>query len=247
MNKSRLLTVGILPTMWIIYFAFEFITGRIHSQYDIIMNLLPTILFAIVGLLIYSLGKRFSRGLSKSSLLIIFTSTFILDQGIKYIIKNWYFDKSFFLIDNFLSFNPIINSSGSWLNARFGTSLSFSVLITVNIIAILIFIEGYRYYLHKGHKDFWADMSFCFILSGCLCSLIDKVFYGGSLDFIGISSLFIADLKDIYINLAIFFLALCIYNNGFWQTSEETTLNQDIESIKRFLIFIKKDIFQRSK
>ena len=44
-------------------------------------------------------------------------------------------------------------------------------------------------------------MSFLFILSGALCSLIDKIFYGGSLDFIGISNLFIADIKDLYISL----------------------------------------------
>ena len=53
----------------------------------------------------------------------------------------------------------------------------------------------------KVHKSFWIDMCFLFILCGALCSLIDKVFYGGSLDFIGISNLFIADIKDIYINL----------------------------------------------
>ncbi|QAA30221.1 signal peptidase II [Clostridium manihotivorum] len=247
MNKDKLLTIGILPIMWLIYFTFEFITGRIHSKFDIIMNLLPVLLFGIIGLIIYYLGIKFSKGLSNITILITFFFTFLLDQGVKLIIKTLYFDKSFFLIDNFLSFNPIINSSGSWLNARFGAGINFSVLIIINAIVLFFILEGYRYYLHKGYKDFWADMSFTFILSGCLCSLIDKIFYGGSLDFIGISSLFIADLKDIYINLSIFFLALCIYNNGFWKNSEETTFKQDIEGVKRFLSFIKKDIFFLSK
>ena len=54
-------------------------------------------------------------------------------------------------------------------------------------------------------------MSFLFILSGALCSLIDKIFYGGSLDFIGISNLFIADIKDMYINLGLLFLHNALY------------------------------------
>lgn len=51
-------------------------------------------------------------------------------------------------------------------------------------------------------------MCFVFVSCGAICSLIDKVFYGGSLDFIGISNLFIADIKDLYINLGILFLLL---------------------------------------
>lgn len=242
MRKDAFITIGILPLMWLIYFAFEFVTGRIHSDYDIIMNLLPTILFAFVGWIIYLLGKRNSRGISKKSMWIIFFVLFFLDQGIKLIIKLWFFDKTFFLIGEFLSFNPIINTEGSWLNARFGVGVSFPALITANVLALFIFIGAYRYYLHKNNKDFWSDMCFVFITAGCLCSLIDKIFYGGSLDFIGISSLFIADLKDTYINLAILFFALCIYFNDYWKTEEETTLKEDIEGIGRFFTFIKNDL-----
>lgn len=40
-----------------------------------------------------------------------------------------------------LYFRPIINTDGSWLNARFGTSVSFPILITLNILAILILLK----------------------------------------------------------------------------------------------------------
>lgn len=85
-------------------------------------------------------------------------------------------------------------------------------------------------------------MSFLFILSGALCSLIDKIFYGGSLDFIGISDLFIADIKDIYINLGILFFVLTLFNNNYLSSSEETTFKEDIENAKKFFKFIKQDI-----
>lgn len=246
MKKEKLITVSILPIMWLIYFCFELITGRLTDSYDIIMNLLPIILFALVGLIIYTIGIHCKKGLTSRILGIIFAIVMLLDQGIKLIIKLYYFNDSFYIIPRFLSFNPIINSQGSWLNARFGAGVSFTYLIILNIIALFLFIEAYRYYLYNGHKDFWADMCFVFIVAGCLCSLIDKVFYGGSLDFIGISNLFVADLKDIYINLAILFFALTIYFNGYWNTEEgETTLKEDMQSLKRFISFIKKDLFQK--
>ena len=147
-----------------------------------------------------------------------------------------------------LYFNPIINTDGSWLNARFGTSVSFPILITLNIIAIFIFIEVYRYYLNKGNKDFWSDMCFIFVFCGALCSLIDKVFYGGSLDFIGISNLFIADIKDLYINLGILFFALTMFNNGYLSSSnEDTSFKEDLQMLKKFLLFIKDDIHNKFK
>ena len=246
MKKEKLITVSILPLMWLIYFSFELVTGRSNTRYDLLMNILLTLLFALVGLIIYKIGVKFDKGVTYKCLSLTFAILMLLDQGLKLIIKLFYFDKSFYIIPKYLSFDPIINSQGSWINARFGAGVSFTSLIILNILALIIFIEAYRYYLFNGHKDFWSDMCFIFIISGCLCSLIDKVFYGGSLDFIGISSLFIADLKDIYINLAILFFALTIYFNGYWKNSEETTLKEDIESFKKFINFIKKDLSQKN-
>ena len=83
------------------------------------------------------------------------------------------------------------------------------------------------------------------MFAGAVCSLIDKIFYGGSLDFIGIIPLFIADIKDIYICIAIFFIVMYFYISGFFTTGEDSTFKEDMESIKRFLIFIKKDILRQ--
>ena len=85
-------------------------------------------------------------------------------------------------------------------------------------------------------------MCFIFMFSGGLCSLIDKVFYGGSLDFIGIGDLFIADIKDIYINLGILFFIALMLNSGALTSEDSSSFKEDIQSIKRFFNFIKSDI-----
>lgn len=242
-NKDKILTIGILPCMWFIYFLFEILSGRVNDLYTLILNFSLIIVFAFVGLIIYNCNSKIPNGLSSKKSLLLFIILMLLDQGLKIIIKINFFHTYFEIIPNFLSFNPIINSQGSWLNARFNINIGFSLLILINAISLILFIEIYRYLKFKLKKNFWIDMCFLFIFSGALCSFIDKVFYGGSLDFIGISNLFIADLKDIYINLGLLFFIMSCYKTGFF-SEDNTTLKDDINCIKDFFKFIKTDVIK---
>ena len=243
MKNKKTLTICFLPLMWFLYVLFELFTGRINDIKTIVFNIILILLFAVIGLLTYSLGIKHENGFNSKTLSLLFAFFFLLDQGIKLLIKLLWFNNDLPIIQGMLYFRPIINTDGSWLNARFGTSVSFPILIALNILAIFIFIEMYRYYLHNGNKDFWSDMCFIFVSCGAICSLIDKVFYGGSLDFIGISNLFIADIKDLYINLGILFFALTMFNNGYLSSNQEdTSFKDDLLTFKQFLLFIKKDI-----
>lgn len=247
MKNKKVLTISILPLMWFLYVLFELFTGRITDSQTIFFNIILILLFALVGLFAYYIGVKYEHGFNFNTLMVLFFIFLLIDQGIKLFIKFICFNNDFPIIHNMLYFSPIINTQGSWLNARFGTSVSFPILITLNILAILVFIEIYRYYLHKGKKDFWADMCFIFVNCGAICSLIDKVFYGGSLDFIGISNLFIADIKDLYINMGILFFILTMFNNGYLSSGEDTSIKEDLKSLNKFLLFIKNDISNKFK
>lgn len=247
MNKKKLLTIGVLPIMWFLYFIFELFTGRITDTLTFIGNILFLVLFALVGFTIYCFGTKYESGFNSKALYIIFFILMLIDQGGKLIIKLFYFETYKPFLNGFLSFHPIINTDGSWLNARFDTGVSFSVLIIINFIALILFTEIYRYYRYNGKHNFWADMSYLFLFAGALCSLIDKIFYGGSLDFIGVGNLFIADIKDIYINLGIFLFVLTLYNDGVFSEEDTTTLKDDYIAVKRFLYFVKNDLTRKNK
>lgn len=247
MKNKKVLTISILPIMWVLYIVFELISGRITDFQTLFFNIVLILLFALVGLFTYEVGEKHKNGFNPNILSCLFFFFLFIDQVIKLLIKFLWFNNDFPIINNMLYFNPIINTNGSWLNARFGTSVSFPILIALNIVAIVIFIEVYRYYLHNGRKDFWADMCFIFVSCGAICSLIDKIFYGGSLDFIGISNLFIADIKDLYINLGILFFVLTMFNNGYLSSGDDTSYKEDFQSLKKFLSFIKDDILHRFK
>lgn len=51
---------------------------------------------------------------------------------------------------------------------------------------------------------------YAFIFSGAMCSLIDKIFWNGSLDYILVNGFFTFDLKDVYINIFIGLLILSL-------------------------------------
>ena len=240
-KKHKLLTICILPVFWLLYFLFEIITGRVNDLYTLILNLSLTIIFAFVGWVIYKFSELNPLGFKTKTLFIIFTILMLIDQGIKFIIGKFFFNNYFEIIPDFLSFHPIINTHGSWLNARFNAGVNFTFLIVINLISLLLILEVYRYYSSKGNKSFWSDMCLLFIFAGALCSLIDKVFYGGSLDFIGISDLFIADIKDIYINIGLLFFLMTTYISGYLSDDTSTTLKEDFQGIKKFLVFVKKD------
>lgn len=242
MKHTKFITIGMLPIMWIIYFVFELLTGRITTLTSFIFNSMLILLFALAGYFIYLLSRKYLLGFSNIIIFLLFLSTLLLDQCVKFVIKLFFFNSHINIIGDMLTFSPIINSQGSWLNARFNTSISFSILIFINIIALFLLFELFRYFLNKGFKSFWSDLSFVFLFSGALCSLIDKIFYGGSLDFIGITNLFVADIKDIYINLGLYFFIICTYSSGYLTSDDTSSFKDDINSIKSFLSFAIKDL-----
>lgn len=236
MKKTNYIFILILPLMWLSYCLFELLSKRLSFSIFASLTILPTLILLLINCLFFKTSKYFKYGLSKKSLFLLFTLLFFIDQGTKLIIKAFFFEKKFYIISNLLSFSPIINTKGSWLNVRFNININFIILISINLIALFLFTEIYRY-CNTKEKNFFIDLCYIFILVGSICSLIDKIFYGGSLDFIGVSNLFIADFKDIYINLAIFLFIIIIYNND---TSDKS--NDEFIKIRNFFKFVINDI-----
>lgn len=133
-----------------------------------------------------------------------------IEQLIKIIINNNFLQKRVPILPPFLYFEPMFNRSYSWFNSMFqlGVSKWIHIFIVV-IMSILIYL--FYGYLNKvlGNNKI-INILFAFIFSGAMCSLIDKVFWNGSLDYILVNGFFTFDLKDVYINIFIILLMLSI-------------------------------------
>ena len=106
----------------------------------------------------------------------------LIDQMVKIVISKVFMKYEFDIIAKVLRFNPELNTRLSYAGNFFELLSSPFVTILLNVFVLFLFLSGYMLYQAKrAHTSFWVKMIMICGISGCLCSLIDKVFWGGSL------------------------------------------------------------------
>jgi signal peptidase II len=122
------------------------------------------------------------------------------DQIIKIIVKNYY-GVTTPIIEKILYFMPKLNNKYSWINYLFDLGLGKAAHIVIAGVLLFIAYFGFEYYyMKKGQNNIMCLLE-AFLVSGAVCSLIDKIFWNGSLDYIFLKGFFVFDLKDCYITI----------------------------------------------
>lgn len=131
-------------------------------------------------------------------LLIIFLVT--LDLFSKILISTQFMDVSFSLFNGALKFSPYLNThSMSLFNGLLlDLDLSLKSLILMNIVILILLFPIYLYLKSIDFKNIFVSIILILLVSGTIASTIDRLLWGGSLDFILISD-YIIDFKDIYL------------------------------------------------
>lgn len=125
-----------------------------------------------------------------------------LDQITKRIISHFFMTADIDLIGTYLRFTPVQNTKFSYAGHFIKILSNNWILIVFNVMIIFLFISGYLFYKTKRkHTSFSVKLIMIFGLAGSLCSLADKLFWGGSLDFFQIPGAFVFDLKDVYLTV----------------------------------------------
>lgn len=128
----------------------------------------------------------------------------LTDQMIKLLIINHFKHLEFDILGSFLRFRPIHNTNLSFAGNYIRIFSDYKMAVVFNVLVILLFVAGYRFYMYRSDKaGLAAHIIIVCGLAGSFCSLVDKIFWGGSLDFIQIPQLFTFDLKDCYISTAL--------------------------------------------
>lgn len=154
----------------------------------------------------------------------------LLDQGIKLYIMSWHMDKSFDILFGFVRFEPIKNIKYSWINSLFDLSLSKTVHIVYNILMLFLIILIYFFIRKMYNRDKLTEFMFLCIISASICSLIDKVFWNGSLDYIQFKGLFTFDLKDVYITaFEVILVGMYVFNYKKMRNLNEKLIFKDFK------------------
>lgn len=126
----------------------------------------------------------------------------IVDQMVKLWISSQG-DFNISIISDFVYIHPILNTKYSWINSLFDLGIGRGVHIIISL-AVIIILLSYCDFLDYTESIGYIDIIlFTLLLSGAVCSLLDKVLWNGSLDFIQVRGVFTFDIKDIYLNIGI--------------------------------------------
>jgi signal peptidase II len=139
----------------------------------------------------------------------------VLDQAIKLGINARFMQANRDILAGLFAFAPIINVKQSWLGNYIAFFSRPVVAVLFNGMAIIVIGMAWAYYKTK-HRQAGrvASLIFSLALAGGLCSLIDKIIWSGSLDYILLLDWFIFDLKDCYITAAEILFVVMVCRNA---------------------------------
>lgn len=139
-----------------------------------------------------------------------------LDLLSKIAVKLLFMDVTFSIFNGILTFRPFLNTNSMSLFNGLVLDLNISLqnLIILNLVLLILMIPIYLYLRSINFKNLFLYSILVFLVSGGISSTLDRVFWGGSLDFILISN-YIIDFKDIYLFLSVFIAFLYMIKGLF--------------------------------
>ncbi len=170
----------------------------------------------------------------KARVLLLILALTAIEQGIKLYINSTLLSASIPVAAPWLYLRPVFNRDYSWFNSMLQLGIGKWAHIA-GVSLILVFILLILRHLNKKIKTSGLiDAFFVFLIAGALCSLIDKVLWDGSLDYIWVKGFFTFDLKDVFINAStgILLLITAVNHRGIRKLSDKEILDFVKEAIR---------------
>lgn len=125
-----------------------------------------------------------------------------VEQGIKLVIARWYMEANIEIWAGVLRFRPIQNVNQTWFGSMGVPFMdSTPVVVVLNALVLWLGIRLYGYWLTVlKRRGRLVQTVAVFFFAGAVCSFIDSLFWGGSIDYIRLFTWFTFDLKDCYIS-----------------------------------------------
>jgi lipoprotein signal peptidase len=190
---------------WVLFLALEGMIGALNRPAQFPGAGLPLVFFYLCGCACaWSAGRGQSLG-SFGALLGVAALLALLDQAAKLaVLLGLGSGGQVVLIPGGLVIVQSLNLRASWFLDQFNLEfVSVALLSVLSILFLLLLAFGYRYYLANRRSSRWSGLAFVFLFAGVASALGDQVLRGYTVDFIGLSGLVAADLKDIWLSLGI--------------------------------------------
>lgn len=158
-----------------------------------------------------------------------------IEQVIKIVINNNFLNRKVPILPPFLYFQPMFNRDYSWINSMFQLNVGKWIHIVLVAIMLILIYLFYMYLNKQLMTNKIINFMFIFLFSGAMCSMMDKILWDGSLDYIFVNGFFTFDLKDVYIDIFIGLLivSLVFENKVIKQINDMNILEEFTKYILR--------------
>jgi signal peptidase II len=162
-----------------------------------------------------------------------------LDQAVKLIILERYKGVPSVLVPGVLRFDPVQNQNLSWIAILADIKMPAFVMIVIQVLlaSLLVVFFSYQRFVRPG-KNLMLSLGFCAAFSGILCSFIDVVFWGGSLDYIGFLNWFVFDMKDVFLNIGSIAIVIWLNSNAGRENENENEKGKEKAGVS-FAVWLK--------
>ena len=248
MARDYLRNIAIFMCVWLIVMAIYAVSNRVTDlEYLWKFSLLPALFLGFLAALFTFLGAkiRVRKGLNW----IFIAAALLLDQGIKAYLFSLDWEALFIpLIKPVFYIEPTQNTLGSylWVLLRLKQGSHLLNIILFSLVGI-IFLEVWRFYVHRKRNSFWINGFIHLFLAGLFANLVDNAFWGGSLDYITIRPFYTFDLKDLYITLCELFLLTELVDNRLLKRLIQMPKEESKRLNRDFILFVKNDFRIRGK
>ena len=201
-RRGALYAAAVPFCLWFGYVALEAVFGGRLSGSALARQFLMIPACALLSFLSWRLGRGAETAFSPWAFTGAAALAVAVEQGIKAAVAAAP-PGAVLLPGGWLAFVPTLNTHGAWIASRYDLSVPMIALVAVNILSIPMLLYAYRNMRLSVSRRPATHAAFIALLAGAVCSLIDKLLRGGSLDYIAVRPLFVCDLKDIYLCIGV--------------------------------------------
>ncbi len=191
--------------LWGLYLALEALRGRLANPSALISGLLVLLFFLLLGIVLSAAAQSWQRSPAWPGLFACAIGLAALDQIIKIAVNALLPEGGRIpLLEPWIALGHERNQANSWLLDLLEVSdlnRVWLIIFSLTMLGLIFFL--YHFYVTQKRGGFWPVAAFVLLSAGVASALIDQSFWRFTLDFIALTGLVTADLKDIYLILGV--------------------------------------------
>lgn len=187
---------------WMLYVAFAIAQAGFDIR-SIAVNLAwPFLFFYFVACLLKRVSTSSEPVIRQRDAWAVIAVLVAVDHLFKFAISHMIpLGESVPVVAKHLHLANVHNVHGSFWLAKLDTPRVVSPVLVFSVLSIALAPLVFRFYSARHRKSFWSVLAYCCFMAGTASAAIDLGVRGFTVDYLELPRLFVADLKDLYLDL----------------------------------------------